>query len=423
MRQQDSGSAIMKYPGRKMAAAVLTGWLAVSGLPALAQGLCGGVGDGGDWIGGSEAASDIATAPAYLEQMALVLMGSEHVALFSLSAPAEVRVEAAGRGAGDPVIDLRDAAGTIILSDDDSGGNGAARGEIMLDPGTYCLSMRSFDASPMTGMVRVGLTSHEALTEGIAAMPEEPGAEPPYCDPATATAMREEAVDGMLAEGVSLTGSASEFSFLTFRLDAPQMLTITAENESADPSIAVFDPWGNWIAENDDYNGLNSLIDFSSPLEPGTYCIEMRALSDAAAPITVTVKAYDAVAGQIAMYERGEAAPPLDGSYPVQMMGPLAARLRADVRTGDVTTWFAVDVAQGGLIVVEAVANGAGDPTLVLFDDIGRQVAFNDDANGTLDSMIAARVMPGTYLVGVRQLGIQSDVLTRMVFERYVPAQ
>jgi hypothetical protein len=93
------------------------------------------------------------------------------------------------------------------------------------------------------------------------------------------------------------------------------------------------------------------------------------------------------------------------------------------VRTGDVTTWFAVDVAQGGLIVVEAVANGAGDPTLVLFDDIGRQVAFNDDANGTLDSMIAARVMPGTYLVGVRQLGIQSDVLTRMVFERYVPAQ
>ena len=123
------------------------------------------------------------------------------------------------------------------------------------------------------------------------------------------------------------------------------------------------------------------------------------------------------------MYDRGEAAPPLDGSYPVTMLGALDQRIRQDIQTTDMTTWFAMDVKQGGLIVIEAVTNGMGDPTLVLFDDFGRQVAYNDDANNTLDSMIAARVLPGTYLVGVRQLGGEQQVLTRMVFERYVPAE
>jgi hypothetical protein len=34
--------------------------------------------------------------------------------------------------------------------------------------------------------------------------------------------------------------------------------------------------------------------------------------------------------------------------------------------------------------------------------------------------MIAVRVLPGTYLAAVRELGERSDVPTRMVFERYV---
>jgi len=57
--------------------------------------------------------------------MALVLGGNEYVSLFNLSGPTDVRVEAQGRGAGDPQIDLIDAEGNIMLSDDDGGGNGA----------------------------------------------------------------------------------------------------------------------------------------------------------------------------------------------------------------------------------------------------------------------------------------------------------
>lgn len=401
--------------------------LSAFALPAAAQGLCGGVGDNGQWIGGTEEMSDISTSATYLEQMALVLMGNEYVALFNVSAATDVRVEAEGRGAGDSVIDLRDATGNIILSDDDSGGNGASRGEILLDPGTYCLSMRSYDGTPMTGFVRVGLLSHEALTDGFTAPIDEPIDEPYYggtCNLAAAFPMTEGPIDDMLTTGgVTVTGSAVEFPYWTFQLAADQMITVTAANEAADPMIAIYDEYGNWIGENDDYEGLNAQIDISYPLYAGTYCITVSALSDNMAPIDVTVTAYDQAAGLIAMYERGEAAPPLDGSYPVTALGALDSRIRQDIQTNDITSWFTVDAKQGGLLVIEAVTNGMGDTSLVLFDDFGRQVAYNDDANGTLDSMIATRVLPGTYIVGVRQIGGSQQVLTRMLFERYVPAE
>ena len=109
--------------------------LAAAASAAAAQDFCGGASANGQWIGGAEGTSDVATAGAPMEQMALALMQNEYVALFSVSAPTEVRLEAQGRGSGDPVIDLRDEAGAIVASDDDSGGNGASRAETALQPG------------------------------------------------------------------------------------------------------------------------------------------------------------------------------------------------------------------------------------------------------------------------------------------------
>ena len=84
--------------------------------PALAQdNLCGGSGANGIWIGGDEAASDITVADNFQEQMALILGGNDYVSLFTLSEGTEVRVEAAGRGAGDPIIDLLNSDGSVIL--------------------------------------------------------------------------------------------------------------------------------------------------------------------------------------------------------------------------------------------------------------------------------------------------------------------
>lgn len=396
-------------------------------MPALAQdGLCGGVGTNGQWIGGTEAASDVSTATAAMEQMALVLQSNEYVALFTVSAATEVRMEAEGRGTGDPIMDVRDATGNIILSDDDSGGNGAARGEMMLQPGSYCVSMKSYDGAPMTGFVRVGLLSHEPLTDGITDAPVDGGED--YvggsCD-MTAITIRfgDGPIDaGLAAGGVSVSASADQAPFLGFTLTAATAISLTAENLDADPTIALYDSLGNYVAENDDFDGLNSRIDVSYPLEPGEYCVTLGALTDTTLPVTLTLTTYDAAAAMIGMYDRGEASPPLDGSYPVTALGPLASRLRQDAQISGKTTWYSVDIAEAGVMLVEAVANGQGDPSVVLFDDFGRQVGFNDDNGDTLDSLLTARVTTGTYMVGVRQVDETTTGLVRILFERYVPA-
>jgi len=59
---------------------------------------------------------------------------------------------------------------------------------------------------------------------------------------------------------------------------------------------------------------------------------------------------------------------------------------------------------------------------IYLFDDLGRAVARNDDSNGTLNSQIAARVSPGTYMLGVTQYHGENGVI-RVAIERYVPAR
>ncbi len=418
--------------------------------PALAQDFCGGASANGQWIGGTEATSDVTSAGAYMEQMALVLQNNRYVALFSVSAPTDVRLEAQGRGSGDPVIELLDESGAVVASDDDSGGNSASRAETTLEPGRYCLSMSSYDGTPMTAFVRVGRSEHEALTTGLEApapepvqpvdpaapvidptqpadpmQPADPVAVGGVCDSTMITRYLSDApLDGQLAAGpVTQTASVNEVPYWGFTLNQPASVTITAENEGADPVIVLYDQYGSYYAENDDWDGLNSRIDQAMPLQAGTYCIAMNALNDLNMPITVSVASYDAQAALAGTYDRGEAAPPLDGSYPVTALGPLATRVRTDIQSTDVTTWFSFDVSEGGLVLIEAVTNGQGDPTLVLFDDFGRQIAYNDDNGETLDSLITARVMPGTYLVGVRQLGQGTQALTRMLFERYVPAR
>lgn len=407
---------------------VAAGLMLGSALPALAQdGLCGGIGDAGQWLGGDEAASDIAIAPGYLEQMALVLMNNEYVGLFTLSQGMEVRLEAEPRGSGDTVIDLRDAAGNIVISDDDSGGNAASFAQTYLDAGTYCLSMRSYDGSPLTGFVRVGRLEHEQLTDGL---PFDDGGWDDsgwtaYCDMANVTNFVSDGpIDALLGSGgATVSAAAGDVQFWGFTLAAPAAVSITAENPSADPVITLYDAFGNWLAENDDWDGLDSRIDMSYPLEAGSYCISVAALSDTSLPITINVAGYDPQAALIGMYERGEASPPLDGSYPVIALGALDTRVRRDLMTTDKATWFSFDVADAGLVLIEAVNNGMGDPVIALFDDFGRQVAFNDDSGQTLDSLIAARVLPGTYVLGVWQLGGGAEVLTRLLFERYVAAK
>ncbi|MEL6683362.1 MAG: ABC transporter substrate-binding protein, partial [Pseudomonadota bacterium] len=303
--------------------------------PVLAQNdLCGGSGANGQWIGGDQESSDIATAENFQEQMALVLGGNEYVSLFSLSEPTEVRVEAAGRGSGDPIIDLLGEDGSVILSDDDSGGNGASRAETFLEAGTYCMSLRSYDGGAMTAFVRVGRQDQQPLTEGISVSSNDEGRIDGSCETATPL--------GGLAS--SATASAAETPFWSFTLEDPAPVSIIAENEDADPVITLYGPDEDYIDENDDFDGLNARISVSTPLDPGTYCIGVEALSDSGAPITVSVDLYDPEAELAALYDRGEAAPPLGDSSIITDLGVLERRLVQPVEASIDAIWFSLEM-------------------------------------------------------------------------------
>lgn len=256
--------------------------LGAAGCPAFAQDFCGGLSANGQWIGGTEAASDLSTGRTHMEQMALVLQNNEYVALFSVSTPTEARIEAQGRGSGDHQIELRDEGGVVIASDDDLGGNGAARTELTLQPGRYCLSMRSYNGSPMTGFVRVGRREHEPLTTGMdtPSVPQPGDPMAPVTDPAmtggscnagTISAYLSEApLDAQIgAAPVTATAMVGEVPQWGFTLTQPTALSITAENESADPVITLYDELGSYLAENDDWDGRNARIDMAYRSNPG----------------------------------------------------------------------------------------------------------------------------------------------------------
>lgn len=383
-------------------------------LPAAAQDLCGGIGSGGQWIGGSEASSDLSVTSDYQEQMALVLGGNEHVALFSLSQPTGIRVEAQGRGAGDPQIDLVDGNGNILISDDDSGGNGAARAEVDLDPGTYCLTTTSFDGAPMTAFVRVSRVDQEPLTDGIQATTADTGATSGNCSEGVPL--------GTFAGSLMSEQSVNAAPFLTFSLAEATALSITASNEDADPVLTLYDSAENYIDENDDSDGLNSRLDLIEPLPAGDYCIGLDALNNTDLPITVDITAYDPDAALAALVNRGEAAPPMDGSVAITNLGTVDTRMRHDAQFGEDAVWFSIEMPEQGVMLIEAISPGGnGDPWLVVYDDLGRQIALNDDYGTTYDSLIAARLNRGTYIVGLKDVGGTAG-LARMVFERYVPA-
>lgn len=401
-------------------AGTLAGTLAaLTALPAAAQeAACGGAVPPGQWVGGSAATSDIATAASPFNLSGAVPPGSYHVSNFTVSQPTPVRVEAQGQFGGDPVIELYDQAGTLILTDDDSGGNFASRGELTLNPGTYCLATRSYGGGPIQADIRVGQIDHAALTMGSG------GSNIQACTAATpATPLGSGPIDQIAGQEARATNTVNGAPYYRFTLSAPTPVSIRADNQSADPYIYIYDAQGLLLDENDDYNSLNARVDFPDPLPAGSYCIGMRALNNPDLPVEVSVQVYSEASMMHDLYVSGEASPPPDGSsYPVVQLGDLTTTLINDGTVGAQARWLRFDMPEGGLVLIDAVGIGQSDPMIALFDGVGRELAFNDDANNSLDSQIAARVAPGTYMLAVMQYHGQNGAI-RVALERYVPAR
>jgi len=336
---------------------------------------------------------------------------------FSIDQPQAITISAIGESA-DPLIILFDAAGNNIEENDDFGDGLNSRIPLSepLDPGTYCISVDALEDDDIP--INLSLKAFEEtdlVAENLSA-----------CLPDTeAKTFAESAVDELLEDGLSFSASVAETPYYRFSIDRPQAITISAEGESADPVLTLYDAQGTEIAENDDYGGsYNAKMNFRKPLDAGVYCIAVSAIESDSVSIRTSIAAFDAGSIDHEAYDLVDEVPPLDGSYPIATFEYSGNRVDTEVTLGEKAIWYRIDVSAPSIYFFEAKAlnNGEVDPELSLFDSDGETVAYNDDGLGT-DSLLAARLEPATYLLALSQAEETESELVQVLVERFAKTE
>ena len=399
--------------------------------PAYAQSdapICGGISLVGEWVGGNEADSDLTAATTLFELEGEVPIAGHLVRMFTLSEPTDIRIDVAALPAGDPYISVYDAAGAEVAADDDSGGNFASRVEATLDAGTYCLAARSYESGITDISVRIGRFDHDfgedAPVEAPSApdLPALPLGNGAGCFRDDTARLADDVTPADMAGGLYATDTVSGAPAYAFSLAEPTALSVTASSETGDPLIRLLDANGSVLGENDDFDGLDSRIDVTQALDPGEYCIEVEDLNGTENAIEIGLQAFDPAADRLRRLNAAEFAPTASDTVDVTDLGTIDTVFLQDVTaTGD-ATWFRFTLPEGGLLVTEAIGDGT-DPTLALFDRVGRRLAENDDGPEGLDSFLVTKLFPGTYTLALRLVDQGGSGNVRLLMERYVPAQ
>lgn len=393
--------------------------------PAWAQDpLCGGISLVGEWIGGDEASSDVATASAPFTVAGQVPIAGHMVRMFTLSAPADLRIDVDAVPAGDPYIAVYDARGAEVAADDDSGGDFGSRVETSLGPGTYCLAARSYesgvtDVAAIIGRQGQAFGPDEVDTQAATGSPAGNGA---GCFASGTARLGDDLDVPALNRAPSATATAAEAPAYEFTLVEATPLSIIATSSAGDPLIRLLDADGGVLAENDDHDGLDARIDMIDPVPPGEYCVQIDDLNGTGNDTTVSLVPFDPAADRARRLGLAEFAPTPEDDVAIRDLGTLDSAVLRDVQATGAAQWFRVALPEGGLLLTEAIGNGA-DPTLALFDRVGRRVGENDDGPDGLDSFLAVRLPPGDYLLALRLVDEQARASVRLLMERYVPAR
>lgn len=301
-----------------------------------------------------------------------------------------------GGSLADPFLGIRDAAGTLLLSDDDSGtGLDAALSVTVNTGGLYYLDSSGFGSQTGTftlSLDRADLVAGDTSTSGrlqpgdsLAGTVEAPGDEDWY-------------------RIVLLAGETYEFRLLGFP---------SGNGTLADPFLRLLDATGTRVAQDDDSgSGTESFLRFTADARgvfyvsaegfgtgTGTYLLTAERLSDAIAENTTTNA----------------------------RIRPGQQRSSAIETAGD-EDWFAIDLRAGQTYTIELLGDlSTGSPLADPFlrgihDATGRLIAgtANDDYGGTYNAQVtftagetarhyisagAFGSFTGSYILSVETLG------------------
>jgi len=291
--------------------------------------------------------------------------GQEHVYILEIQEAGRVVIEMDQiDGTIDPYLELYTMNNVEIETNDDGGRGFNSQIARNLDAGRYRIVAREFGRDD-SGRYRLAVNAQGAGST-VTGIPIEVG------------------------ESLSSYINGGEPQRFLIELSEAQRVQIDMErgdNSNIDPYLELVDQYGLPITSNDDGGqGLNSRI--ATFLERGQYQIIASDLGD-----------NDT--GGFRLTIVGEGSDPIDG-IPIEV----GQTLDSHIASGE-QQYFVLELDSEETIQIDMLRDAAGsiDPYLVLADQYGSEIEYNDDGGDGFNSRIRRTLEAGRYTLIARDLG------------------
>jgi subtilisin family serine protease len=310
-----------------------------------------------------------------------------------LTANQRYQFDLVGNTLSDPTLFLYGPDGTPLSNDDDSGDGLNAQLEFAaVTTGTYFVSAEAF-SNTMTGTYDLSATLLTAETDDFGTGVDTSGRL--EADGGTTTGTLEQSGDTDWFEVNLLRNVTYEFS-----------LTGSGEADGlGDPLLELLDAAGRFIGADDDGGeGFNSLITYSTITDQTVYLSADSYGSASTGSYTIASVATS--------LPQQDTAGDTSTTAVLSLGDSIAGALE---QAGD-ADWYAVDVEAGQNYNFSLTRSGdtpMEDPYLILFDDTGNFIAFDDDGGEDRDAAISYQAATtGRVFISAEAFDLDTDMGT-----------
>lgn len=298
----------------------------------------------------------------------------------------EARVALDGPGDDDTLLVLvRFDPGTgeteYIDRDDDSGRELWSEIHTSLAPGRYVAMVTELGSNDVVGLYSITISwAHDA------------------CEPndefTTACHLGQLSVDAMVASDGAW--SFEDVDFFRFDLIGDALITILVDGPfEGDSVVALYDSTGTMIAENDDRLEWDYWSRVSRRVQSGSYVMQVEGSEWAFGSFDYTVTVAAAEAPECLPEREPNGELPLATS-----LGGLPACAEGRVSDVDIDIYsFVLEVPT--VVYMETYGSEGADSYMILFDEFGFEVDYNDDGGSGRWSRLALELPPGEYFISV----------------------
>jgi len=300
---------------------------------------------------------------------------SGDVDVFRVILPTAGRLAMHTGGPLNPLLELRDSSGTLLLSDADSGPGDNAQAVTLLSAGTYYLHLSGFDPG-LTGSYRL----YTNFTPNAIALADDHNELPD-----TGTALSE-GIGSAVAGNLSVAGDTDFFRITITQNGFLQVLS----TGPSDTDGALFDSKGVQLLADDD-SGVSTNFLLPAAVTPGTYYARVRGYQG------VSTGAYSVY------YSFTSGAIPDDhgGTTSTSTLASVPGTASGIINVGGDVDVFRITLAGPGSL--RMFTQGLTDTVGELWNANGDILSSADDASITNSNFdLRSNVSPGTYYLAVK---------------------